>query len=177
MFAGNSFSSTDSVECGARWLKIANVSAGQIKWNEESFLPISYLDKYSEYRLNPGDYVMALTRPILNKELKIARIIDGNALLNQRVAKLLFNCNSKFGYQLLRKHSTVEMLENELAGTDPPNLSGNTLDNIAIMIPSEKEQEMIGSFFDNIDNIIAIHTNKCELVKEYKKGLLQQMFV
>lgn len=173
LFGGNAFSSSDSVENGVRWLKIANVGMGKIKWDEESFLPKSFLDDYSAYCLKIGDYVMALTRPILDKELKIAEITEDNILLNQRVAKLVFACDKKFGYQLLRKRSTVEMIENELAGTDPPNLSVNTLNNISIMLPCIDEQGKIGKFLAYIDNLITLHQRKLEQEKQKKKALMQ----
>ena len=49
----------------------------------------------------------------------------------------------------------------------------------SILIPTPKydEQKRIGDFFGQIDNFITLHQRKLELIKEYKKGLLQQMFV
>lgn len=176
LYGGNAFSSIDSVQYGARWLKIANVGIGQLKWGEESFLPISYLDEYPSYRLKIGDYVMALTRPILNKELKIAEITEENILLNQRVARLIFTGDEKFGYQLLRKQSTVKMIENELAGTDPPNLSGNTLNHIDVRISNLEEQNKIGEYFSSLDNLITLHQRRLDLLKVTKKSMLQKMF-
>lgn len=175
LYGGNAFSSIDSVQDGVRWLKIANVGIGQLKWGEESFLPVSYLDEYPSYRLKIGDYVMALTRPILNKELKIAEITEENILLNQRVARLIFTGDEKFGYQLMRKQSTVEMIENELAGTDPPNLSGNTLNHIDVRIPNLVEQKKIGKYFSSLDNLITLHQHKLELMKLIKKSMIQKM--
>lgn len=177
LFGGNAFSSQNSVESGARWLKISNVDIGRLKWNEESFLPTSYLEEYSAYRLKSGDYVMALTRPILNHELKIAKIFGDDILLNQRVAKLVFSGDSKFGYQMLRKNSTICKIENELAGTDPPNLSVNTLNHIDVRVPSLTEQIKLGIFFENVDNLITLHQSKLDKLKNLKKSYLNEMFI
>ena len=176
LFGGNAFSSDDSINDGAKWLKIANVGIGHIRWNEKSFLPSSYLEDYPAYRLVPGDYVMALTRPILNGELKIAEITEENILLNQRVAKLIFECDKQFGYQLLRKNTTVNCIDNELAGTDPPNLSVSTMSNIKVRIPSENEQKIIGKYLKRLDNLINIHQRKCDELQKVKKYMLQKMF-
>ena len=35
----------------------------------------------------------------------------------------------------------------------------------------------VGLFFENLDSLITLHQRKLEAMKEYKKGLLQQMFV
>ena len=176
LFGGNTFSSQASVSCGARWLKIANVGTGNLNWDDESFLPVSYLNDYSSYHLHVGDYVMALTRPILNHELKIAKIDEDGILLNQRVAKLIFNDDAKFGYYLLRKRSTVDKIANELAGTDPPNLSANTLNNIYVSIPNQEEQEKIGTFFKTLDSLITLHRRKLNKLRDLKLAYLYEMF-
>ena len=45
------------------------------------------------------------------------------------------------------------------------------------MFPTYPEQEKIGSFFQQLDETIALHQRKLDLLKEQKKGLLQKMFV
>ena len=48
--------------------------------------------------------------------------------------------------------------------------------NINIKIPNDKEQHLIISLFESIDNTIALHQRKLDLLKEQKKGYLQKMF-
>ncbi|WP_273754601.1 restriction endonuclease subunit S [Leuconostoc mesenteroides] len=48
--------------------------------------------------------------------------------------------------------------------------------NINIKIPNDKEQHLIISLFESIDNTIALHQRKLDLLKEQKKGFLQKMF-
>ena len=43
--------------------------------------------------------------------------------------------------------------------------------------PSKEEQEEIGKYFENLDNLITLHQHKLESMKELKKSLLQQMFI
>ncbi|MGZ7204649.1 restriction endonuclease subunit S, partial [Streptococcus pyogenes] len=43
-------------------------------------------------------------------------------------------------------------------------------------IPNIDEQKLIGSFFKELDNTIALHQRKLDLLKEQKKGYLQKMF-
>ena len=46
-----------------------------------------------------------------------------------------------------------------------------------ISSPTLTEQQQIGSFFKEIDNTIALHQRKLDLLKEQKKGYLQKMFI
>ena len=52
----------------------------------------------------------------------------------------------------------------------------NKLQNIILNIPKLEEQQKIGSFFKQLDDTIALHQRKLDLLKEQKKGYLQKMF-
>ena len=56
------------------------------------------------------------------------------------------------------------------------NLSKSDLENQKVYVPSEIEQQKIGSFFKQLDDTIALHQRKLDLLKEQKKGFLQKMF-
>lgn len=59
-----------------------------------------------------------------------------------------------------------------------PKLMNNIMAKIKIIIPSSlEEQEKIANFLSSIDNKIENLATKLEDLKEFKKGLLQQMFV
>ena len=45
------------------------------------------------------------------------------------------------------------------------------------LVPTLEEQRMIGSFLASIDKAITLHQRKLDQMKQYKQGLLQQMFV
>jgi type I restriction enzyme S subunit len=45
-----------------------------------------------------------------------------------------------------------------------------------ISVPDYEEQEQIGTYLSNLDNLIALHQRKHETLKEIKKYMLQNMF-
>ncbi|KAF6605986.1 restriction endonuclease subunit S [Lactococcus sp. EKM203L] len=57
------------------------------------------------------------------------------------------------------------------------NLNSELVRNQEIPLPSIEEQQKIGSFFKQLDDTIALHQRKLDLLKEQKKGFLQKMFV
>ena len=179
LFSGYAFPSSASVDNGTKWLKIADVGIQEMTPNNLSFLPNNFTTKFPQFIVSKNDYVIALTRPILNKKLKIAKVgefYDG-ALLNQRVAKIVSeNNNLDFIYSLLQKSKTVEELENSIAGTDPPNLSLNEVKGIVLGIPKVEEQTKIASFLSAVDEKISQLTQKHELLSQYKQGMMQKLF-
>lgn len=61
--------------------------------------------------------------------------------------------------------------------TGVPSLSKTSIKNVPITITGLKEQQKIGTFFQQFDNLITLHQRKLEHLQLQKKGLLQQMFV
>lgn len=178
IFNGYAFSSKDSCENGVKWVKIADVGIQRMQRENVSFLPFEFRELHKKFLLKKGDFVIALTRPILNGELKIAEIDDffHNSLLNQRVGKIISSNNLIFIYYILQQQWLINSIEKNIAGTDPPNLSAKEIDHIKVSIPKVKEQEKIAKILSNIDNKIAKSINQIDNLKNYKKALLQQMF-
>ena len=78
-------------------------------------------------------------------------------------------------------YSTYTMLQKELNNIQGTSIKGITKPELLkkkMRTPSLiKEQQKIGSFFQQLDNTIALHQRKLDLLKEQKKGYLQKMFV
>ncbi len=64
---------------------------------------------------------------------------------------------------------------NEASGV--PSLSKSTIEKIEINIPSLPEQTKIANFLTAIDEKITNNQTQLDAIKQYKQGLLQQMFV
>jgi len=62
------------------------------------------------------------------------------------------------------------------AGSTFVEVSGKQMSKMPIMVPELLEQQKIGSFFKQLDDSIALHQRKLDLLKEQKKGFLQKMF-
>ena len=57
------------------------------------------------------------------------------------------------------------------------NISFDDFMNIAIIIPTIKEQQAIGSYFSNLDNLINSYQEKISQLETLKKKLLKDMFI
>ncbi len=178
IFQGYAFSSKDSVSTGTRWLKIADVGIQEMKHDTPSYLPAPYKDEYQRFLLKKGDYVLALTRPILGGKLKIAPVDETyhNSLLNQRVGKLVTSNVIGFVYYLIQTSSIIDSISRNIAGNEPPNLSFQQISDIVVFIPKEKEQQKIASCLSALDELITVQTEKIEQLQHHKKGLMQGLF-
>ena len=83
----------------------------------------------------------------------------------------------------VKSNHDVDFLENAInnhkvlvESTGVPQLTAPQLGNYKIFFPTGEEQQKIGSFFKQLDDIIALYQRKLDLLKEQKKGFLQKMF-
>ncbi|MET3356681.1 UNVERIFIED_ORG: type I restriction enzyme S subunit [Leuconostoc holzapfelii] len=96
--------------------------------------------------------------------------------LNQRIAGITpkENCDSKFLSYRMNRHSYFLKFD---SGVSQTNLSKPQVEEFVTLYPSFEEQQKIGSFFKQLDDTIALHQRKLDLLKEQKKGFLQKMFI
>ena len=83
---------------------------------------------------------------------------------------------ASFVYTLIQT-GKFQAVANLSTGTKMPRSDWNTVSKTIFMIPSIKEQQKIGEFFKQLDDLIAKNERELELLKETKKGFLQKMFV
>ncbi|MEZ5328703.1 MAG: restriction endonuclease subunit S [Verrucomicrobiales bacterium] len=179
-FGGNAFSSNAASENGIRWLKIANVGKRRIDWSDASFLPHSYGNQFRSFLLTEGDVVMSLTRPIIDGQLKIARLRSGDdpALLNQRVGKIIVGSETDLGfiYYALQTLRFVASMGDAMAGTDPPNIGSQTLQKIPIPLPPTKaEQEAIAEALGDADALLESLEHLIAKKRQIKQGAMQEL--
>jgi len=82
--------------------------------------------------------------------------------------------NKSFLFQILQIQNFNKIIE----GSGQPQITQKSLSAFKIPLPPTlTEQQKIASFLSSIDKKIDLTSKKLEKLKEYKKGLLQKMFV
>ena len=64
-----------------------------------------------------------------------------------------------------------------IEGSTIKRLYNDNILNTVICMPSVPEQECIGAFFENLDNLITLHQRELEKLQNIKKSMLEKMFV
>ena len=88
----------------------------------------------------------------------------------------LINCEPNFVQAWVKKEDTKNFFlaaTTEGASQCRKNIEWSTLKRQIIMMPSYEEQEKIGQYFANLDNLITLHQRKLEEEKKKKKALMQ----
>jgi len=180
--SGNYFRFSEFTRFGVKCLKIDNVSFGEISWDTVSFLPERYLDEFFDLVLKEDDIVIALNRPIINGQIKVARIKkrDCPSLLYQRVGKIAYKregVDHNFLFFVFLSEYFKQQLWSSLVGTDQPYIRTPMFLNIKIPLPPFEEQKRIGSVLLWFDNLIENKRRQNEVLEGVAMAVFKSWFV
>jgi type I restriction enzyme S subunit len=101
------------------------------------------------------------------------------ATIAQNIVGLRFNnsCNGLFMFYLLTEKNNKQKFKSIEMGAVQPSIKVSQMIDLHFNIPSLGEQNRIAKLLSAIDDKINANQSQLELVKQYKQGLLQQMFV
>ena len=96
-----------------------------------------------------------------------------NAVIGRGVAAIKGN---EFIYQLLVKMDSGGYWKALSCGSTFESLNSDNIKNADVLIPDVDEQEKIGEYFRNLDQLITLHQRKYNKLLNVKKSMLEKMF-
>ena len=167
------------VDEGVYLLSAKNIKNGNILIDSDSERKISNRDFEKIHRnfiIQKNDVLMTIVGTIG----ECAKVENPHNITFQRsVAYLRANekLSSDFLLATIKADNFQSELKNRQSISAQPGIYLGELAEICISIPNKEEQFIIGTFFNNIDNLITLHQRKLNHLKEQKKAFLQQMFI
>ncbi|EGO2618456.1 restriction endonuclease subunit S [Enterococcus faecalis] len=100
-----------------------------------------------------------------------------NYVFSTGYAQMRPSGNGYFLLTLVQEEKFVNRVLERSTGTSYPAISSNDLAKLSVRVPADIEEEQnIGKFFSNLDNLVTLHQRKLDQLKELKKAYLQVMF-
>lgn len=158
-------------------IKMGNLSRGSINIAKIEYIPND--EKIDKEDLIKTNDLFFNTRNTLDLVGKVAIWKDElpQAYYNSNLMRLEFENNIFMNY-LFNEQSTLEKLKSIASGTTSvAAIYTKDLLKINLEIPCREEQTKIANFLSSIDQKIEVVAQQIEQAKQWKKGLLQQMFV
>ncbi|MFA5917843.1 MAG: restriction endonuclease subunit S [Candidatus Gracilibacteria bacterium] len=155
IFGGNNFDKDNfNKKSGTKVVKITNVGVHNFIETQD-FLPISFLEKYSNFIIKENDILLALTRPFIKDGLKVclSSLEYNDSLLNQRVAviKNIFNLDYNYQYLFLKTGYILNKYQSKFDGvSQQPNLKIGDVSDLLFPLPPLEEQKEIVKKVDEL---------------------------
>jgi type I restriction enzyme S subunit len=167
---------SDYVTEGIPFYRGSEISTGGITGNQELFISQEKFDEIKEKYGVPseGDILVTAVGTLGNLWKVDSRRFyykDGNLI---QISKMQVNSDYLLTY--FTGGIGKKRLLDSAAGSNQKALTMVKMREITVDFPSEDEQKKIGAFFKSLDDTIALHQRKLDLLKEQKKGYLQKMF-
>lgn len=159
---------------GLGWLKIADVSSdSKFITNTKEKIIAEGLQNSRE--VNRGDLIlsnsMSFGRPYI---LKITTCIHDGWIAIRKISDITFE---DYLYYFISSDFSQKYFNIKAAGAAVKNLNAEIIKLLPIYLPDSKyEQQKIASCLSSLDQLITAHKEKLELLKNYKKGLMQNLF-
>ncbi len=178
---GDWIESKDQSDSGVRLVQTGNVGVAEYldKPNNKKWISAGTFDRLHCEEVLPGDILIsrlpepagrACIMPFLGTKMITA--VDCTIV---RTAPAVSN---RFLVQYLSSQAYFDEVNTCLAGGTRQRISRSNLAEFDVPIPSEKtEQDAVGTFLENLDNLITLHQRKYEKLKQIKQALLGKMFV
>lgn len=154
------------------WIQSSDVVDGKLlgveprKWITQDGL------NNSAAQLIPGNSIAIITRVGVGK---LAFMPYSYATSQDFLSLSKLNAEPLFTVYALYKKLQSE--RNAVQGTSIKGITKDELLAKNIMVPQYAEQQQIGAFFKQLDNLITLHQRELDELNQFKKGMLQQMFV
>ena len=136
----------------------------------ELFLTEEGLKNSSAKIVNKGDLLVALYGAN-SGDSAISKI---NGAINQAILCLQSKYSNAFTYYFLTLKK--EWIISKFIQGGQGNLSGDIVKSITVPFPNKEEQQKIASCLSSLDEVIAAHSQKLDLLKDHKIGLMQNLF-
>ena len=140
-------------------------------------------DKTSNRVLNRNDLTMILNDKTTSGNI-IGRVLlieeSGIYVYNQRTERIEINLDEYdpvFLYEMLNAPNIREKIIKQAQGNTQIYVNWTAISLLEYMIPSKEEQVKIGEYLHSISNLITLHQQKCDELRNIKKFMLQNMFI
>lgn len=124
--------------------------------------------------LKDKDILYQTVRPYQKNNLYFDKV--GDYVASTGYAQIRTINDSQFLFQFLHTEKFVANVMLRCTGTSYPAINSSDLSSIEISFPTLPEQQKIASFLSAVDEKIQQLSRKKELLEQYKKGVMQQLF-
>lgn len=155
------------------YIDLESVENGALQ--KESLVHLKDAPSRAQRLLEKNDILFQTVRPYQRNNLYFDK--DGIYVASTGYAQIRTKNNSKYLYQFLHSDDFVNEVILRCTGTSYPAINSTDLSNIQINLPTLPEQERIADFLSALDIKINLVKIQLEQTQQYKKGLLQKMFV
>lgn len=151
---------------------------GQLNFEKCTYITWEKYEESPEIMLEEGQTVLVKTASV-GKTAYVERLPEKATVNPQIVVLKPKSIHNRFLSFTISHPNSQTQIKNNVGAGAIPNISQEIISKIEILLPPDrerKEQQKIASCLSSLDEVITAQSQKLELLKEHKKGLMQNLF-
>ena len=162
-----------------KYIRITDIDDVSRKFKEDSITsPDINVSECDNYLLCEKDILFARTGASVGKtylyDIKDGKVYFAGFLIRARIKEKF---DSKFIFQNTLTNRFTQYVKVISQRSGQPGVNGKEYGEYELFLPKYREQQAIGAYFSNLDNLITAHQEKISQLETLKKKLLQDMFI
>ena len=166
------------------FLDTGNVKKTGLDFSTTKFISEKKDKELRNGKLNLGDFILtsrgtlgnvAYYNDNIQKRYSSVRINSAMLILRPLLGDKI---SPDYILAVLRGNLISDFMKVNQVGSAQPHITKKEFSKIKVLVPSNiREQQAIGAYFSNLDNLINFHQEKISQLETLKKKLLQDMFI
>lgn len=162
-----------------KYIRITDIDDVSRKFKEDSLTsPNINVSECDNYLLCEKDILFARTGASVGKtylyDMKDGKVYFAGFLIRARIKEKF---DSKFIFQNTLTNRFTQYVKVISQRSGQPGVNGKEYGEYELFLPKYREQQAVGAYFSNLDNLINSHQEKISQLETLKKKLLQDMFI
>ena len=162
-----------------KYIRITDIDDVSRKFKEDSITsPDINVSECDNYLLCEKDILFARTGASVGKtyhyDIKDGKVYFAGFLIRARIKEKF---DSKFIFQNTLTDRFTQYVKVTSQRSGQPGVNGKEYGEYELYLPKYEEQQAIGTYFSNLDNLINSYQEKISQLEILKKKLLQDMFI
>ena len=176
---GSNLKASDYTNSGIRVIQLQNIGDGYFVEAYKIYTSIEKSDELLGCNIYPGNIIMSKMGDPVGRACLIPDNEDRYLMCSDGI-KLVIDEDKNDKYFIIKAINAEEFrrkIERSATGSTRKRISLDTLRDLTLLISNNKvEQKKIAECLGSLDDLISAVADKIETLKEYKKGLMQQLF-
>ena len=165
-------------ESGINFIKIESLSSnGKFLLDKFAYIDENTHNKLARSKLEHDDILFSIAGALGRVAIISRDYLPANTNQALAIIRLKDKKITRYIYYFLNSDYVKKIIDAESVQLAQANFSLGQLANLDVLVPCLEEQTKIANFLSAIDQKIEVVAHQIEQAKQWKKGLLQQMFV
>ncbi len=162
---------------GIPFIRSQNVNNERLSFNDIAYISDEINSQMKGSVVKPNDILLNITGASIGRSCVVPTDFEtGNVNQHVCIIRLKNDYSSRFLQPYLSSSRGQKSILSTQVGSGREGLNFEAIRSFKVFIPKIEEQTKIANFLTAVDEKITQLTQKCDLLAQYKKGVMQQIF-